>query len=112
MLLEDFADFGELLRSGPFGGESLQQEATGGAFKGAIDQVRDQRLLDLLTRDASLIYVRVGGLIADHQALLDHDLHEFENRGVAGPLGLFKDLLNFPYGAGAALPEDAENGEL
>ena len=52
-------------------------------------------------------------LVAPDEPLLRHDLEQLQRGGVGGgPLAATSDVVDLPDGAGAALPEDAQDGQL
>ena len=86
----------------------MQKQIRRGPIKHSIEQIGYHLPLGLMLSEPGLIHVRALLFISANQALIGHDLEHLENRRVAGRLGLIKRLLNFPDGAGSALPQHSQ----
>jgi len=111
-LFEDFSDFAEFFGSDFFGRERALDEPTGGAVEGAVEQVADEEFLGFGLGLAGRVDVGLAAFIAGQVAFFVHDLHELEGGGIAGGAGAVQFLCDLADRAGAAIPKDAEDGQL
>ncbi|SPE55686.1 hypothetical protein SBV1_2280006 [Verrucomicrobia bacterium] len=82
------------------------------AAEHALKQMPHELALGMVFAQGCLVDVGTLGFISFEQALLEHDLHGFEDRRVTGFL-LGADLLpNFTHRAGAVLPQDGQDRQL
>ncbi len=106
------ANLGELVRRCTLAGEGLKHELRGRAAERAIHQVADELTLGLLLAETRMIDVRTVALVAADEPLLRHDLHQLECCGVgSGPVP-HQHFMHLPHGAGAELPEHAQDRKL
>ena len=80
----------------------------------AIEQVAHELPLRLLLGQPRLIDVRAVGVVAPHQPLLRHDLEHLQRGGVGGRAARVRRATSWTCRTvlGAALPEDAQDGQL
>src|ERR1051326_5232463 len=72
----------------------------------------DDFSLGLLLAARRPIDMRAGRFISGEYPFLEHDLHGFEDGGIAGALFGIEFLPDFTNGARTALPEHAKNGQF
>ena len=111
-MVQDVADFAEFFGGDFFGGEGAQDEPSGGAVEGAVEQVADEEFLGFGLGLAGRVDVGLAAFIAGQVAFFVHDLHELEGGGVAGGADAVQFLCDLADRAGAAIPKDAEDGQL
>src|ERR1700712_4353438 len=110
-LVEQLSNLGELGSGGFFGGEGAGEEVFGGAIERSVEEVAGEQLLGLLLGEAGAVDVRTEALTAFEQALFRHELHLFEDGGVADLLAA-EGIVDLTHSGGAGRPEDIEDGEF
>ena len=90
----------------------MQHKLAGGAFKDAFERVRGKLAFSFLGGKAG--FVNMGALlfITAYQALDGHDLHEFQDGGVAEIPFFGKRGVDIADGGRAAVPKNVENIEF
>ena len=90
----------------------MHHQRLDGSAVGTIDEVPQQMLLRLRLLVAWPIQLRPDAVVAVDEPLVRHDLHQLQHRGVAGGLRGAEHVLHLANGQGAAVPQDAEDGEF
>jgi len=112
VVVEKPAKFGDFLFGAAMAGEGMQHKLAGGAFKDAFERIGGKLAFRLLGGKAGRINVGALLHIAADEAFDGHNLHEFEDGGVAEVLSFGKRGVHIAYGGRAAVPEDVENIEF
>src|SRR5215831_6599232 len=89
--------------------KSVQHEFAGRALKDALQHVRGELLLGLLSRLSGLIDVRALALTARDEALGSHDLHKLKDARVADLFGGSQGVVHFADGGRPARPENLQD---
>jgi len=112
VVVEEFADFGELGAGGFACGKRADEKRFSGAAEGAIEKVAGELALGPLARLCGFIDMGTLRFIAAHKTLIGHDLHEFESGAVLGGAAAADDIVDAADGGGADAPEDGEDFEF
>jgi hypothetical protein len=110
-LVEQLSNLGKLGRGDFFGGECAEDEVLGGAVECAVEEIAGEQLLRVLPGEAGAVDMGAEALAAFEQALFSHDLHLFEDGGVADLLAA-EGVVDLAHGSGAGGPEDIKDGEF
>ncbi len=110
-LVEQLSNLSELGSGDFFGGECAEDEVLGGTIERAVEEVAGEQLLGLLLGEAGAVHVRTEAFAALEQALLSHELHLFEDGGVADLLAA-DGVVDLTHSGGAGRPEDIKDGEF
>src|SRR4029453_19206389 len=82
MLIQQPANLGPLLGRRLPRREGMLHELSGRALKYLVEQIGNELTLCLIRRRSGLIDVRPRRVVASHEALVRHDLHQLEDGGV------------------------------
>src|SRR5260370_37895974 len=110
-LVEQLSNLGECGSGDFFGGECAEDEVLGGAIERSVEEVAGEQLLGLLLGEAGAVHVRTEALATLEQALFSHELHLFEDRGVADLLAA-EGVVHLTHGGGAGGPEDIKDSQV
>jgi len=93
-------------------GEGMEHKLAGRTIKYTIERVRCKLALGFLGGEASLVDMGALLLVATDEALGGHDLHQFQDGGVAQFPFCGECVVNVADGGGAAVPEDVQDIEF
>jgi hypothetical protein len=93
-------------------GEGMQNKLLRRVVEGTINEVLNETFLGGLLRHAGPVAMALPFGVAENQALLVHNLEQFQDSRVT-PSALFLQLLKYiTYGTWTALPEHMEDGKF
>src|SRR5262249_4222889 len=112
LLIEQLPDFAKVFRRSLAARQRLNDELRSRPAERAIDQVEHQASQCLLLAIARAIQMEAAVVLAQRQALAQHDLQCLEGGRVPDGSPAGQRVVDFADGAGAAVPQHPQNGEL
>src|SRR5208282_982681 len=112
VFVEKAAKFGDFLFRAAMAGKGVQHKLAGGAIEDALEGIRGKLAFCLFGREAGFVNVGALFFIAADQALGSHDLHQFQDGGVAELSFFGKSIVHIAHGGRSAIPKHVENIEF
>ena len=92
--------------------KGMKHQVAGGAVEHTLQHVRGELALGLFGGLLGFIDVRALVFVTPDQAFGGHDLHEFQNGGVAESFFFVEGVMDFADGGGPAIPENLKDLQL
>src|SRR6266540_4635992 len=112
MFVDEPSNLTQLFATGTFCTERTKNQRRLRSVECAMDEILHKLSLRLFFANRCRIDVCARGLIARGQALVSHDLHQFQGGRVARVARVRKHLVDLPHGAGPTFPEHTQDGQL
>ena len=112
MFIEQAAKLFDFFPGAALRRKGMKHQFAGGPVEDALQHVRGELALGLFGGLLRFIDVRALVFVTPHQSFGGHNLHEFQNGGVAESLLFVEGVVDFADGGRPAIPEHLKDLQL